>query len=164
MRIRKTSLLWLQFDDVTVKTRYRKFPSSSGPLFQNEVKWSAFDMEMTFHSHANKLSFTRKVDHLASFWKWGFRWNSQVAYYKNTYLPFFFWVIIVYNSFIHTHNTITPFGCCYCCFVWVCMWQREREREREGGRGREREKERVFFWECTCRYFVKYNSLWVMSF
>ena len=129
MRIRKTSLFWLQFDDVTVKTRYRKFPSSSGPLYQNEVKCSAFDMETTFHSHANKLSFTRKVDHLASFWKWGFRWNSEVAYYKNTYLPFF-WVIIVYNSFIHTYNTITSFLLLLLLFcLGVYVTERERERE-----------------------------------
>ena len=31
----------------------RPFPSSSGPLYQNEVKCSAFDMEMIFYSHAN---------------------------------------------------------------------------------------------------------------
>ena len=41
------------------------------PLYQNEVKCSAFDMEMIFHSHANKTHF-HKVVHLASFWKWGF--------------------------------------------------------------------------------------------
>ena len=38
----------------------RSFPSSSGPLYQNEVKCSAFDMEMTFHSHANKTHFRKK--------------------------------------------------------------------------------------------------------
>ena len=50
----------------------RPFPSSSGPLFQNEGRCSAFDMEIIFYSHAKKLLFTRKVLHLASFWKWGF--------------------------------------------------------------------------------------------
>ena len=30
----------------------RPFPSSPGPLYQKEVKCSAFDMEMIFHSHA----------------------------------------------------------------------------------------------------------------
>ena len=49
----------------------RPFPSFPGPLFQNEGRCSAFDMEMTFHSHAIKLIFKRKVVHLASFWKWG---------------------------------------------------------------------------------------------
>ena len=50
----------------------RPFPSFPGPLYQNEVYCSGFDMKMIFHSHANKLIFTRKVVHLASFWKWGF--------------------------------------------------------------------------------------------
>ena len=30
------------------------------PLFQNEVKCSAFDMEKIFHSHANKTHFHKK--------------------------------------------------------------------------------------------------------
>ena len=46
----------------------RPFPSSPGPLFQNEVKYSAFgiplwllfDMEMIFHSHANKTHFLKR--------------------------------------------------------------------------------------------------------
>ena len=41
----------------------RLFPSSPGPLFQNESRWSAMQI---------KLIFTRKIVHLASFWKWGF--------------------------------------------------------------------------------------------
>ena len=37
------------------------FPSSPGPLFQNEGRWcSAFDMEIIFHSHANKTHFHKK--------------------------------------------------------------------------------------------------------
>ena len=32
----------------------RPFPSSAAHLYQNEVKCSAFDMEMIFHSFANK--------------------------------------------------------------------------------------------------------------
>ena len=32
----------------------RPFPNSPGPLFQNEGRCSAFDMEIIFHSHANK--------------------------------------------------------------------------------------------------------------
>ena len=39
---------------------YRSFPGSPGPLYQNEVKCSAFDMEMIFHSHANKTHFHKK--------------------------------------------------------------------------------------------------------
>ena len=48
------------------------FPSSPGPLYQNKVKSSAFDMQMIFHSHANKTHFRKKVVHLASFWNWVF--------------------------------------------------------------------------------------------
>ena len=30
------------------------------PLYQNEVKCSAFEMEMIFHSHANQTNFSKK--------------------------------------------------------------------------------------------------------
>ena len=43
-----------------LRHRNRPFPSSPGPLYQNEVKCSAFDMEMIFHSHANKTHFHKK--------------------------------------------------------------------------------------------------------
>ena len=33
---------------------------SPGSLFQNEVKCSAFDMEIIFHSHSNKTHFHKK--------------------------------------------------------------------------------------------------------
>ena len=35
-------------------------PSSPGPLFQNEDRCSAFDMEIIFHSQANKTHFHKK--------------------------------------------------------------------------------------------------------
>ena len=38
----------------------KPFPTSPGPLHQNDVKCSAFDMEMLFHSHANKSHFRKK--------------------------------------------------------------------------------------------------------
>ena len=38
----------------------RPFPISPGPLFQNEGRCSAFDMEIIFHSHANKTHFLKK--------------------------------------------------------------------------------------------------------
>ena len=38
----------------------RPFPSSPGPLFQNQGRCSAFDMETIFHSHANKTHFHKK--------------------------------------------------------------------------------------------------------
>ena len=46
----------------------RPFPSSPGPLFQNEGRCSAFDVEMICHSHANKTHFQKKlVVRLATF-------------------------------------------------------------------------------------------------
>ena len=38
----------------------RPFPSSPGPLYQNEVKYSAYDMEMIFYFDANKIHFFKK--------------------------------------------------------------------------------------------------------
>ena len=38
----------------------RPLPSSPGPLYQNEVNCSAFDMEMIFQSLANKTHFHKK--------------------------------------------------------------------------------------------------------
>ena len=40
--------------------RNRSFLSSPGPLYQNEVECSAFDVEMIFNSHANKTHFHKK--------------------------------------------------------------------------------------------------------
>ena len=42
------------------KLKNKPFLSSPEPLYQNEVKCSAFDMEMIFHSHANKTHFHKK--------------------------------------------------------------------------------------------------------
>ena len=63
----------------------RPFPSSLGPLYQNEVKCSASDMKMIFHSHANKTHFHMKGCALgpASFESKGF-WNSEVACVQST--------------------------------------------------------------------------------
>ena len=38
----------------------RPFPSSPGPLFQNQGRCLALDMEIIFHSHANKTHFHKK--------------------------------------------------------------------------------------------------------
>ena len=38
----------------------RPFPSSPGPLYQNEFRCSTFDMEMIFHCHVNKTHFHKK--------------------------------------------------------------------------------------------------------
>ena len=39
----------------------RSFPSSFGPWYQNEVRCSAFDMKVIFHSHAKVTYFLEKV-------------------------------------------------------------------------------------------------------
>ena len=44
----------------TNNTFDRPFPSSPGPLLQNEGRCSAFDTEIIFHSHANKTHFHKK--------------------------------------------------------------------------------------------------------
>ena len=43
-----------------VQFHNRPFPSSPGPLFQNEGRCSAFDMEIIFYSHANITYFHKK--------------------------------------------------------------------------------------------------------
>ena len=50
----------------------RPFPSSPGPLFQNEVGAQPLIWKPFFILMQIKLIFTRKVVHLASFWKGGF--------------------------------------------------------------------------------------------
>ena len=42
------------------QTLNRPFPSFPGSLYQNEVKYSAFDMEMLFRSDANETHFHNK--------------------------------------------------------------------------------------------------------
>ena len=37
------------------------------PLFESEAKCKTIDIKMTFYCHENKLIFTRKILHLASF-------------------------------------------------------------------------------------------------
>ena len=50
----------------------RPFPSSPGPRYQNEVKCSAFDMEMILYSYANKTRFYKNGCALGLILKWGF--------------------------------------------------------------------------------------------
>ena len=63
----------------------RPFPSCPGPLFQNKGRRSAFDMEIIFHSHANKTHFFSRERFCTypHFESEGF-WNSEVAYFKRT--------------------------------------------------------------------------------
>ena len=51
-----------------------------GPLFQNEGRCSAFDMEIISHSHANKTHFHKKGCALGLILKVRVFWNSEVAY------------------------------------------------------------------------------------
>ena len=51
----------------TTRLWNKPFPCSPGPLYQNEVKCSAFDMKLSFHSHANKTHFHNKDCALGSF-------------------------------------------------------------------------------------------------
>ena len=60
-------------------TSNRPFPSSPGPLYHNEVKCSAFDMEIVFHSHANKTHFCKKDCALGLILKVRVFGNSEVA-------------------------------------------------------------------------------------
>ena len=47
-------------DTSLLRKKNTPFPSSPGPLFQNEGRCSAFDMEINFHSHSNKTHFHKK--------------------------------------------------------------------------------------------------------
>ena len=67
-------------ENVIKNDNNRPFPSFPGPLYQNEVKRSAFDMEKIFHSHANKTHFHKKGCGLGLFGSEGL-WNSEVACY-----------------------------------------------------------------------------------
>ena len=53
-------MLLVRFNPSIITVVNRPFPSSLGSLYQNEVKCSAFDMEIIFHSHANKTHFHKK--------------------------------------------------------------------------------------------------------
>ena len=55
------------------------FPSFPGPLYQNEVKCSTFDMEMIFQFHANITHFHKKLKVVPHFESECF-WNLEVAY------------------------------------------------------------------------------------
>ena len=58
----------------------RPFPSYPGPLYQDEVKCSAFDKEMIFHSHANKDSLLQERLCTWPHFESEDFWNSKVAY------------------------------------------------------------------------------------
>ena len=49
----------------------KSFSSSPGPLYQNEVKCSAFDMDPKWFFIAMQVKLIFTNVHLTSFWKWG---------------------------------------------------------------------------------------------
>ena len=57
------------------------FPSSHGPLYQNEVTRLAFDMETILIFHASKTHFHRKGCALGHLLKVRVFGNSEVAYF-----------------------------------------------------------------------------------
>ena len=65
------------------KTNNTPFPSFPGPLYQNEVKCSGFDVEMIFHSRANKTHFHNKGCVLKPYFEREGFWNSEVVYFDN---------------------------------------------------------------------------------
>ena len=70
-----TETCWFRADDQTGRQaqsdRLIGHFRVPGPLYQNEFKFSAFDVEMTFILMQIILIFTWKDVHLASFRKWG---------------------------------------------------------------------------------------------
>ena len=63
--VKGSELGWVSKATRNLKTKRgindnRPFPSCPGPLFQNEGRCSAFDMEIIFHSHAKKTHFHKK--------------------------------------------------------------------------------------------------------
>ena len=64
----------------------RSFPSSARSLYQNEVKCSAFDMEMIFYSHGNKTHLLTEEMSFERLCTWphfqseGF-WNSEETHF-----------------------------------------------------------------------------------
>ena len=62
-------------------THNRPFPSSPGPLYQNDVKCSAFDVLMIFHSHASKTHFHKKGSALGTR-KWSILQMLQTTSHK----------------------------------------------------------------------------------
>ena len=73
------------------KTNNTPFPSFPGPLYQNEVKCSGFDVEMIFHSRANKTHFHNKGCVLTLILKervFGIRkWSILLMFFVRGFVP-----------------------------------------------------------------------------
>ena len=77
-------MAWLR---VVIAHVIRPFPSSAGPLYQNEVKCSSFDMEMICHSHANRTYFHKKRLCTWPHFESVGLWNSEVAELRGVIQP-----------------------------------------------------------------------------
>ena len=56
------------------------FPSFPEPLYRNEIKRLAFDVEMVVHAHAIKSHFHKEGCTLRLILKSGCFWDSEAAY------------------------------------------------------------------------------------
>ena len=103
----------------------RPFPSSPGPLYQNEVKRSAVDMKMIFHFHANKTHFTRKVVHLASFWKWGFLelWSGLFHSFLSNKSEYLYGLLMLHFSKLLKWKPLVCYSYVFLCLPYppVCL-------------------------------------------
>lgn len=76
-------------DEFCLQTRLciRAIPSYSKPQFQSEAKCKTIDMKMNFILKQIKVIFTRKVMHLASFWKGNvLEFGNGLLHWNNCYL------------------------------------------------------------------------------
>ena len=77
--------------------RNRPFPRFPRPLYQNKIKCSAFDAEMIFHSHANKIHFHKKACAL------GLTLKVRVLETRNWPIHISKFMITHYQFPIHSH-------------------------------------------------------------
>ena len=96
----------------------RPFPSSPGPLFQNEGRCSAFDMEIIFHSHPNKTHFHKKGCAPSLILKarvFGIRkWPVAIPHQykcKELSFPLFSALLDVHPKYDALHGSLVSFDC-----------------------------------------------------
>ena len=65
----------------------KPLPSCLRPLYQNEVKFSTFDMEMIFHPHANKTNFHKNGCLLGLILKWLWSWYKGIQVPRRPVAP-----------------------------------------------------------------------------
>ena len=105
----------------------RTFPSSPGPLYQNEVTCSAFDVEMIFHSHANKTHFRKKGCALGLILKvsvfgtrkWPISFESCVKAYSSVFPVCFYFFFNLHGLVINILSRCER-GISYSWFATTC--------------------------------------------